>query len=609
MDPPEDDLAARLAAIHEQLDYPPGIRFGVFRLPILDQMLDELEAAVDGQGPAGAPPLSRMVVAELERLAELLSSEMLATVPEALQRRVRIVELVRRSTGGGLPALAADPSDPFGAELRGMLESDADLRLALGQLHPLVARATSVAPSARWIRDARALVEAGPAAGTLVDATRRVLAALVRSEVVSRPDLLIGGVRLPNQRLARGLLWLASVALDSPAETLGAVGLRMGTSGRSDAVVRDTALANTAAALLGASSDEGAPAALASMRLEITNRNVLKQVDRALEAQAARAGQTVDELIDVSLPRFGLDAGDRLEIEGDDARAVVDVGSDGRVGVTWHGPGGITTSAPAAVERDAPALVAEVGATVARIEAALAEELRRFERRLASERTWPLARWRARFGDHPIARVHARTMLWTIGSGSARRVGLASGEGWLGVDERPLDVGDAATIQLWHPADARPGEVEAWRATLAVRAVAQAVRQADREVFARDASSSSPVADLRHAGAIVDHRRLRALLRQKGWAVPALGAWDQGDEATAWRAFDDGLRAELRYQSPERVPTGEPVEHARIIAVRFVRTDAPAVSPAVEPVRVAVADVPARVFSEALRDVSLVVAA
>lgn len=89
--------------------------------------------------------------------------------------------------------------------------------------------------------------------------------------------------------------------------------------------------------------------------------------------------------------------------------------------------------------------------------------------------------------------------------------------------------------------------------------------------------------------------------------MPALGAWDQGDGATAWRAFDDGLRAELRYQSPERVPTGEPVEHARIVAVRFVRTDAPAVSPAVEPVRVAVADVPARVFSEALRDVRLVV--
>ena len=52
----------------------------------------------------------------------------------------------------------------------------------------------------------------------------------------------------------------------------------MGTSGRSDAVVRDVALANTCAALLGESSDPGAPAALASMRRTVTNRIVLKQI-------------------------------------------------------------------------------------------------------------------------------------------------------------------------------------------------------------------------------------------------------------------------------------------------------------------------------------------
>lgn len=547
MDPPADDFAARLAALHERLDVPPGTMAGVLRLPILDGILGELETMTSA-GAAGA--LADDVVAELERLAELLLTGMLGTSPEAVQPRIRVVELLRRADGGRLPLAAADPDDPFGEELRSMLASDDELRDTLGRLFPVLSRVTAVAPSDRWVREARALVDDATERERVVSAIRRTVAALVRADIVSRPDLLVGGVRFANQRLARGLLWLGSVALDSPSETLGAVGLRMGTSGRSDAVVRDTALANTAAALLGASTDEAAPAALASMRLEVTNRNVLKQVDRALQAQAARVGQTVDDLVDDALPRFGLDTTGRLEIEAGEARAVIEVGSDGRVGVTWHGPDGITTIPPASVERDAPAVMADVASTVARIDAALAEELRRLERRLASERTWPLDRWRRRFGDLPIARVHARTMLWTVASGSARHVALSSGAGWLGVDERPLDVADTVAVQLWHPADARPGEVEAWRATLAARAVAQSVRQADREVFAIDAGSSSPAADLRHAGKIVDHGRLRALLRQKGWAVPALGAWDQGDEATAWRAFDDDLRAELRYQSP-----------------------------------------------------------
>ena len=90
--------------------------------------------------------------------------------------------------------------------------------------------------------------------------------------------------------------------------------------------------------------------------------------------------------------------------------------------------------------------------------------------------------------------------------------------------------------------------------------------------------------------------------------MPALGPWDQGNEATGWLPFDDGLRAELRYQALDRVSTGARVELARIVAVRFVRTDAPPAAPATAEVTVSLAAVPPRAFSEALRDVSLAVA-
>jgi hypothetical protein len=97
------------------------------------------------------------------------------------------------------------------------------------------------------------------------------------------------------------------------------------------------------------------------------------------------------------------------------------------------------------------------------------------------------------------------------------------------------------------------------------------------------------------------------MLRSRGWAVPSLGAWDQGDEATAFRDFDDGLRAELRYQIVERVPTGERQERARLVAARFVDTSGAGAEAAGDRGSRPLADVPRRVFSEALRDVSLVV--
>lgn len=604
MTEPGDGFADRLASLRLRLEDAPGMT-AVLRLPILDPILEELEAAF----PEVAPQPTRLVE-ELTALAELLLTGMLGGAPESSQRRVRVIELLRRADAGRLPAIVADPEDAFGAEVRAMLASDDDLRTSLGLTFPLTSRATSVAPSARWLREAASFAAGAADRLALTDAVRRVLAALLRAEVVSRPDILVGGLRLANQRFARGLLWFAAAVFHAPAELLGAVGLRMGTSGRRDAVVRDTALANTAAALLGSSRDDGAAAALASMRLEVTNRNVLKQVDRALAEQAGRAGVSIDDLIDDALPTFGLDARGRSTFEAAEGSATLDVNLVGDVTVTWREPGGQPLSAPTpGMEAAAPALVADVAATVERILAALAEERRRLDRRLGAERAWLVASWRRRFAEHPLGRIAARTLIWTVDTADGRAGVLPDLEGWLTVDERRLPHPDEGVIRLWHPADAGPGEIAAWRATLAARLVTQAVRQADREVFRPEPGGSSPGADVRHAGAIVDHPRLRALLRQRGWAVPALGAWDQGDEATAWRAFDDGLRAELRYQAPERVPTGERVERARIVAVRFIRTDAPPASPVDRATNVSLADVPSRVFSEALRDVTLAVSA
>jgi hypothetical protein len=602
VDPAPDDHAARLAAIYPRLDHPPGVMLGVLRLPVLDPILDELESL------AASEPLPEDVRSELTRLAELLSNEMLGTASETVPRRGRIVELLRLADGGRLPSLAADDQDPFGAELRAMLESDADLRTSLGRVYSLILRATSVSPTGRWARDARELAESNDAP-QLGEATRRTLAALVRAPIESRPDLLLGGLRPVNQRLARGLLWFAAVALPEPAETLGFVGLRMGTSGRNDAVVRDVALANTCAALLGESTDPGAAAALVSMHRLITNRNVLKQVGRALEAIAGRRGVAVDDVIDESLPALGLDWRGRREIDAGPVRAQLDVQEDGHVRVRWRAEDGTLTDAPPKdVATREPTAVAEMAATTAAVEAALAEERGALELRLGSLRSWPAPVVRRRFLEHPLSGAFARRLVWAVdGPGSPRTV-LPSGDGWVGpADVAVPDVIAGARLRPWHPAESSDAEIAAWRATLAVRGVRQPFAQVDREVFRASPEPAPAQADVRFAGRIVDHGRLRALLREKRWAVPALGAWDQGDEATGWRAFDDGLRAELRYQAPERVPTGERIQRARLVAVRFVRTGAPPASPATDAVSLPVGEVPRRLFSEALRDVSLAV--
>ncbi len=115
-------LDARLADVRLQLDHPPGVVLGVLRLPLLDPLLDDIESAFDAAG-SEAPP-NPALVAEIERTVQLLSERMLGMAAEALSRRGRLVELLRRSNAGELPAIAFDDADAFGAELRTMLGTD-----------------------------------------------------------------------------------------------------------------------------------------------------------------------------------------------------------------------------------------------------------------------------------------------------------------------------------------------------------------------------------------------------------------------------------------------------------------------------------------------------
>ena len=605
-------FAIRLADIRGRLDGPDGAGLALQRLHILDGITDEIEEHVASAPDPERPLEDPALVEELERMVDFLAGPWVGAAPEAQGRRVRLVGLLRRADGGRLPLRAFDPADAFGADMQAMLGTDAELRETLGRLFPLAARATAVAPSARWVADARAALPPGdPGTGRAAAAIQRTLAALVRADIVSRPDLLVGGVRLINQRLARGLLWIASVVLPAPAGLLGAVGLRMGTSGRSDAVVRDSALANTCAALLGASSDPGAPTALGSMRIRVTNRNVLKQVDRALGEVAARVGMSVEDVVELALPTFDLDEQRRVEVPVGDARAVIDVLDDGEVRSHWLLPDGTRVPEPprdlAAAE---PGAVAAVASLVTEIGATVVEERRRMEVRLASSRAWPEPTWRARFHGHPIGGLFGRRLIWTVTSpGGPDEAAMPTDAGWLRLDgPRSAGGGPDTLVRLWHPADAEPTDVVAWQGQLVMTAVQQPIRQVDRERFRPLDTDRGLVADRRFAGRVVDHGRLRAILRQRGWAAPFVGSWDQGEEATAWRAFDDGLRAELRYQAVERLATGERHERVRLIAVRFVHAPGtPPAAPATSATPVRLEDVPARVFSEAIRDVSLVI--
>ncbi|MDP9869601.1 MULTISPECIES: DUF4132 domain-containing protein [Streptosporangium] len=152
-------------------------------------------------------------------------------------------------------------------------------------------------------------------------------------------------------------------------------------------------------------------------------------------------------------------------------------------------------------------------------------------------------------------------------------------------------------VRLWHPARASLEEVRAWREVVQGKELRQPYKQAFREVYLlTPAEEATGTCSNRFAGHVVDYRKLRALFKQRGWHSDFLGQWDGGHEGEAQRVMAGGRwRATLDHGLYDE-------SHAATGQVRFHRLSEGRWHQA------PLTEVPALVFSEAMRDVDLFVA-
>nr|BFE78465.1 hypothetical protein GCM10020093_010660 [Planobispora longispora] len=152
-------------------------------------------------------------------------------------------------------------------------------------------------------------------------------------------------------------------------------------------------------------------------------------------------------------------------------------------------------------------------------------------------------------------------------------------------------------VRLWHPARVPPEEVRAWREAVQDEELRQPFKQAFREVYLlTPAEEETRDHSNRFAGHVVGYHKLYALFKQRGWAAGYLGPWDGGCNGEARRLLAGGRwRATFFHDLYDE-------EHATTGQVRFHRpTDGGwLLTP--------LAEVPALVFSEAMRDVDLFIA-
>ncbi|MEU4326784.1 DUF4132 domain-containing protein [Nonomuraea dietziae] len=316
--------------------------------------------------------------------------------------------------------------------------------------------------------------------------------------------------------------------------------------------------------------DHPTPEAISSLRAaRQTTRHagVPKQLDRMFK----RIEPALAERLEVA---FRLPDGRVRQAFGEHA-AVISI--DGAAELSWwHGDRKLR-SVPAAVKREHPEEVKRLREQVKLVQQQQTTLARALEASYTAEEAPPYRQ----LEGHPIA----ERLIWEF---------EVSPGVWR--SELGLNVADVP-VRPWHPARVSVEEVRAWREVVQDKELRQPYKQAFREVYLlTPAEEETRDHSRRFAGHVVDYRRLRALFKARGWKSNYLGPWDGGFDGGDGRRLLAGgqWRATLDHDLYDEgyALTGQVLFH-RLVEGRW---------------RLApLAEVPALVFSEAMRDVDLFV--
>jgi uncharacterized protein DUF4132 len=337
-----------------------------------------------------------------------------------------------------------------------------------------------------------------------------------------------------------------------------------------------------------------AVAQLSRLGTRVRYKQALALVEKAMVECARRAGVTPLDLEELSLPTFGLDVTGRARIElGEHVAELAIVEDDAKLVFTDGGKP--MKSVPAAVKAEHAEELGELKTARKELAALLPTVRARFERWMFEPRSWSLADLRTRYLDHPLVAQLARRVIFQTGTTSVIFV-----DGFpLDRTGTPVELEDDAVLSLWHPLGRPEAEVAEWRALLANLGIAQPFKQIDRELYTVGDAERTTISTSRFAGHAVRQHQLAALCRERGWSYHLQGQFDGANAPVKQLpAFD--LAVELDLDVPGDSPVADSGIYLQVVTgrVRFLRDGRP----------VALADVPARCFSEVMRDVDLFVA-
>jgi hypothetical protein len=408
-----------------------------------------------------------------------------------------------------------------------------------------------------------------------------------------------------NATIVRGLVWAAcSLPPELVASEIRSLGAYCYRKVKNIGAVSPK-VANACLYVLGELPGVTSVALLTELLQKIKYPSARKLVEKALDEAAKRNNMTRDDLMEVSVPDFGLDSNGELRETFGEFTAWVKVESEQKVVLLWEkSDGKIQKGVPTAIKQSCSAEIGELKKKVKEIQMVLQAQKLRIEKLFLRPTAWRFYQWRDRYLGPPLLTSLTHKLIWLFEYDS-QSIAAMMIDGHLcnaeGEDiESELDlVAERVQVRLWHPVYASVDQVMAWRRVIGQQGITQPFKQAHREVYLlTDAERTTSLYSNRFAAHILKQHQLSALCQQRGWQYSLQGMWDSANspilELPQWK-----ISVELYLDIVESSENGMGIfNYVSSDQVRFTRESETLVLDEVEPI----------VFSEVMRDVDLFIA-
>lgn len=458
------------------------------------------------------------------------------------------------------------------------------------------AKADGGSPKKTWLTHAKTLVT------TVEDFNGKATQwlELVLDDVKDNHIELSNAFSEANKVAIKGFIWLCSLTGSEVfASVLGGL-VGFGYSKAYGVGARAPAVANAALYTLGLLGAQGV-VQLSKLRSKVKFKAGLKLIEKSLAEAAARQGISQDDLEELSVPLFGLNAYSKQATFGS-YRVVAHLQGSKSIEEHWSNSrdGSPLKKMPASVKQSYRSEFKEWQKEITDIQDVLTGQIKRLEDSYLRKRQWHFSDWQARFIQHPLLSWLGKRLIWRFEHQGQIQHGLFLSDSLVNAQQQPLTtIADDAVVTLWHPILSTVEEVQQWRTLLTAQQIVQPIKQAYREVyFITPAEIETGDYSNRFARHILKQHHFAALCKERGWGYRLQGNFDgHNHPCQGVPAWQIGVRLELDIPEGSLTTAAGLYQYITTAAVRFSHAGQSC----------ALVDVPPIVFSEMMRDIDLFV--